>query len=221
MLRRAPRFCVSCGERLVRKWIPQEGRRRPICPRCKTIAYENPKVLVTTIVANSDQVLLCQRVQSPARNRWSAPTGFAECGETLEEAAVREIREETGLRIAADRLSLYGVTTLEDICQVYIAFRVEVDNVELERGPECKDVRFFSETQLPWERLAYPEMIGFFRLFFRERHSGAQAIHLTHLKARRIVRKSYKIAAVESRVEADRPPKRRSRGTRATDTTSS
>jgi 8-oxo-dGTP diphosphatase len=57
-----------------------------------------PAVAVGVILLDGDQVLLVQRAHPPAAGRWSVPGGRVELGESLEEAAARELLEETGLR---------------------------------------------------------------------------------------------------------------------------
>jgi 8-oxo-dGTP diphosphatase len=65
-------------------------------------AYPNrPLVAVGAVVFNKDKVLLVLRAKPPAENHWTIPGGCVELGETLQEAAEREIREETGLIIRA------------------------------------------------------------------------------------------------------------------------
>jgi 8-oxo-dGTP pyrophosphatase MutT (NUDIX family) len=120
-----------------------------------------------------------------------------ECGETLEEAAVREIREETNICIRPEDLNLYALSTIRDLNEVYVSFRATSQELTPTPGLECLDVRYFSEEELPWEQLAYPPMIGFFRLFFRERRAGAFSIHLTQLDAVEIARRSYRIGTVD------------------------
>lgn len=204
-------FCAHCGSPLRRHWFAEAQRARRVCTRCTTIAYENPKVLVTTIVTCNQRVLLCLRADPPSRDRWTAPTGFMECGETLEEAAAREIFEETKVPVRPNDLRLYALSTLRDISEVYVSFRATVDNPRVECGPECLDVRYFSEEAFPWDRLAYPEMIGFFRLFFRERRTGAFSIHLTHLDAAGIFRSSHQVTALEHIAEAPRAKGKRAK----------
>lgn len=209
MTRPSLRFCTHCGAALKRRWSPRERRRRRICPQCNTVAYRNPKVLVTTIVTCRDEVLLCKRAEPPAQGRWNAPTGFMECGETLEEAAAREILEETQVHLDPEELRLYAVSTLRNIGEVYVSFRASVEDPRVRCGSECIEIRYFSEEEFPWDGLAYPEMIGFFRLFFRERHAGTFSIHQTHLDSREITRSSYRIAGIESIKEVRKLRRRR------------
>jgi mutator protein MutT len=56
-----------------------------------------PEVCVGAIAVEADQILLIRRGQQPSRGYWSVPGGRVETGETLAEAVVRELLEETGL----------------------------------------------------------------------------------------------------------------------------
>ncbi len=60
---------------------------------------DRPIVGVGGVVIRDGQVLLVQRAQEPLSGKWTLPGGAVELGETLEEAVVRELREETGLEV--------------------------------------------------------------------------------------------------------------------------
>ncbi|HKT80451.1 MAG TPA: NUDIX hydrolase [Vicinamibacterales bacterium] len=60
---------------------------------------ERPIVGVGAVVIDATRVLLVKRKQPPLQGEWTLPGGAVELGETLEEAVVREIREETGLDV--------------------------------------------------------------------------------------------------------------------------
>lgn len=60
---------------------------------------ESPIVGVGAVVFDADCVLLVRRAKAPLAGEWSLPGGAVELGETLEEALVREVAEETGLRV--------------------------------------------------------------------------------------------------------------------------
>jgi len=70
-----------------------------ICPHCgkQMSRYRNPVPTVDIIVNINGSVVLIERRNPPYG--WALPGGFVDYGETLEEAAVREAREETGLEL--------------------------------------------------------------------------------------------------------------------------
>ena len=61
----------------------------------------NPRVAVGAVVFKEECVLLVRRGRAPAKDLWAIPGGSVEIGETLQEAAEREILEETGIQIRA------------------------------------------------------------------------------------------------------------------------
>lgn len=71
------------------------------CPSCGAVVarYRNPFPTVDIIIASGDRVVLIERRHEPPG--WALPGGFVDYGETLEAAAVREAREETGLELSA------------------------------------------------------------------------------------------------------------------------
>ncbi len=62
---------------------------------------ELPRVAVGTVVIHSQSILLVQRGTPPARGEWSIPGGKIRLGETMQEAAEREVLEETGIVVRA------------------------------------------------------------------------------------------------------------------------
>ena len=60
---------------------------------------DRPIVGVGVVVFRADRVLLIKRAKEPVSDRWSIPGGAQEIGETVREAALREVAEETGLEV--------------------------------------------------------------------------------------------------------------------------
>jgi len=60
---------------------------------------KTPMVGVGTVIVRDGHVLLVKRANAPAAGKWSIPGGLVHVGETVEEAAKREVREESGLRV--------------------------------------------------------------------------------------------------------------------------
>lgn len=63
-----------------------------------------PLCAVGAIVLDKGALLLVKRDREPAKGQWSLPGGRVESGETLREALVREVREETGVEVDVDGL---------------------------------------------------------------------------------------------------------------------
>lgn len=65
---------------------------------------ETPKLMVDVVIPSERGVVLIRRGSEPYQGQWALPGGFVEVGETVEEAAVREAAEETGLAVEVARL---------------------------------------------------------------------------------------------------------------------
>jgi ADP-ribose pyrophosphatase YjhB (NUDIX family) len=98
-----------------------DNRERLVCPDCGHIDYQNPKIVVGSVVISGDAVLLCRRAIEPRRGFWTLPAGYLELGETLEEAAAREAEEEAQAAIELD--GILGVFSIARIGQVQVIFR--------------------------------------------------------------------------------------------------
>jgi ADP-ribose pyrophosphatase YjhB (NUDIX family) len=177
------KYCSECGSVLTFRRVLAEQRERYICDSCGRTHYQNPRVIVGCIVYCGDQILLCRRGEAPAKGQWAIPAGYLECGETLEAGAAREIWEETGVTVDPEKLELCLVVNMTDIEQVAIAFRIEFKDKPIARaGPECLDVAFMSESEIPPGQFAWQESMGEgARLFFEELRSRKFSIHLASI----------------------------------------
>ncbi|MFZ5569791.1 MAG: NUDIX hydrolase [Thermodesulfobacteriota bacterium] len=143
------KYCHACGTRLIETVV--EGRPRKFCATCQEPAYENPLPASCLVVADhDDRILLVRRGVEPKIGFWCLPGGFMEIDESPEEAALRELKEETGLMGTIDRL--LGVATTpsrmyRSVLMVgYLVIRFEGAPVA---GDDAVDIGFFDQRELP------------------------------------------------------------------------
>jgi ADP-ribose pyrophosphatase YjhB (NUDIX family) len=140
--------------------IPEgDNRERMICADCGHVAYENPKVVVGSVVVSGDAILLCRRAIEPRLGFWTLPAGYLELGETIEEGAAREAWEEAEADIVLD--GILGVFTISRIGQVQVIFRARFADAGEPRfaaGPESLEVALFPWRQIPWQDIAFPSV---------------------------------------------------------------
>jgi len=85
-----------------------------------------PEVCVGAVAVDADRLLLVRRGRGPAAGEWSIPGGRVEPGETLAEAVVREVAEETGLEAVCDSLVGWVERVADDHHFVILDFRATV-----------------------------------------------------------------------------------------------
>lgn len=140
--------------------IPEgDNRERQICATCDYVAYENPKVIVGSVVVAGDAVLLCRRAIEPRRGYWTLPAGYLELAETLEEGAAREAMEEAEADIVLD--GILAVFSIARIGQVQVIFRARFADAAAPRfaaGPESLEVALYRWDAIPWDTIAFPSV---------------------------------------------------------------
>jgi ADP-ribose pyrophosphatase YjhB (NUDIX family) len=143
--------------RFVRRIPEGDDRERVMCADCGHIAYENPKVIVGSVVVADDRVLMCRRAIEPRQGYWTLPAGYMEMGETLEEGARREAMEEAEAAITIE--GILGVFDVARIGQVQVIFRARfTGELSFCPGPESLDVRLFRWDEIPWDEIAFPSV---------------------------------------------------------------
>lgn len=173
------RYCSGCGAPLAHEVPAGDDRLRGVCRACGRIHYENPRVQVSVVPIRDDRILWMRRADEPRAGFWALPSGFMELGETLQEAAAREAREEVGIELEKSALTLYTVGAIDWISEVYVVFRAQLPSEAIiTPGPEALEVALFAEDELPWDQLAFPEIIPSVRQLYREVQSGSYGIYV-------------------------------------------
>ena len=144
------KYCGQCGAAVEERLA--FGRMRAVCPACGTVHFEDPKVAVGVVVSYLGGIVLAKRNHEPKLGAWSFPSGFVEVGEPLEDAAAREVEEETGLNVRIERLLGAYSTPGERV--VFLAYAGTAVGGTMAPGEECQDVAIFPPDALP--DLAFP-----------------------------------------------------------------
>ncbi|MFH1416734.1 MAG: NUDIX domain-containing protein [Planctomycetota bacterium] len=143
------KYCSQCGESVAVREI--DGKHRDVCPSCDTVFYQNPLPVASSVVLNKDrQVLLVKRRNEPHKGMWCLPIGFAETGETIADAAGRELKEEAG--IEARKVRLLDSDSFESEFYgdlLIVSFEMEKVGGEEAPGDDAEEVRYFPLDVLP------------------------------------------------------------------------
>ena len=143
-------FCSQCGTRLRRRLL--YGRERGWCPQCGRIDFRAPQVGVAALVRDErGRVLMVKRgPEATQPGKWSLPAGFMDYGEGMREAAVRELREETGLEAEMGD-PVHAAANFHDPekLSVCIWFAAAVTGGELAAGSDAADAGWFPPDDPP------------------------------------------------------------------------
>ena len=145
------RFCPYCSTELVPRQDLGEHEVHPTCEACGYIAYRNPKPCAGALVVRDGRVLLVKRAKEPFLGWWDVPGGYLEYDEPPDEAARRELREETGYEIRITGLvgiysSRYGSDGQRTLDVIYLA---EVKGGEECPGSDAAAIGWFAPSELP------------------------------------------------------------------------
>jgi ADP-ribose pyrophosphatase YjhB (NUDIX family) len=157
------KYCPRCGSPLGEG---DDGERTvPWCPACKRFYYSNPVPCVTALLETDKGILLILRGKEPKAGWWALPGGFLDVGESPEEGARREFKEETGLD--ALELELIGLTSQHSDrfgTVVYAGYAVRRYDGELRPGTDAVEARFFPRDRLP--EIAFDSLKDMLALYF-------------------------------------------------------
>ena len=138
-------YCSTCGEK--NNFGHIDGAVRYHCQKCKAIHYQNPKPTATLICTQNEKILFVKRAFNPGKGEWSLPGGFLELGETLEQGAIRELKEETNLDGNVIKFigncSIFGDILL-------LGLEIKVDNWDnLVAGDDALEAELFEIKECP------------------------------------------------------------------------
>lgn len=112
---------------------------------------KSPRITVDGLIVKDKSILLVERKYPPFEGKWALPGGFVEYKETVEDAVIRELFEETALKTKIDYL--LGVYSKPDRDPrghtITIAYKLNIVNGDLKSGDDAKDAKFFDFDMLP------------------------------------------------------------------------
>lgn len=116
------------------------------------------------IVLIDNKLLLVKRRYPPCKGQWALPGGMVDLRETVEETAVREVREETGVDCEVEKL--VGVFSRPDRDPrgrtIGICYHCRAKNMPLDRSEEAEEIKLFSLEEIPALAFDHNDMVTAF-----------------------------------------------------------
>ena len=172
-------YCPQCGVEFAKNEQERfnNEQKNIRCGNCPFVFYNNPNPAVSAIIKNTKgEVLLTKRGIEPFKGDWDLPGGFVDYGELPDEAMLRELEEELGIKKVIDMnfLDMYSVDYInegredEKMNVLNIVFEVFVDESEINGAKDdIEEFEFFSIEKLP-KNIAFDEQKKFFESVFGE-----------------------------------------------------
>jgi NAD+ diphosphatase len=162
----ATKFCIVCGG----ESIGENNLRK--CKKCGIRRFINPSPATGAIIIKDHKFLLTKRAREPEKGSWDIPGGFTEPGETFEQAIVREIFEEMGVKVTSvkyfnsqfDYYKFDGI--VDDI--IVVNFLVEVDSFDFKPDDDITETKFFGEDEMPYNDIKFPSVRNTIREYYKQ-----------------------------------------------------
>ncbi len=147
------KFCPQCGGALEKRLLKAGEPERLVCRVCGFVFYIDPKLATIALVPLDGGVVMVRRGIDPGYGLWVVPGGFVDIGELVEEAVVRETREEAHLQVRVRRL--LNIYSYRDSPTVVVAYLTEYVAGELAAGDETLEARVFRPEEIPWDQIPF------------------------------------------------------------------
>lgn len=177
------KYCNACGSSVEHRVPAGDHLPRHICGNCGHIQYFNPRIIVGCIPEWEDgRILMCRRNIEPRHGLWTFPAGFMELGETSAQGAAREAMEESQADVEVGEL--LAMINVPYVSQLYVVHRGRMRSAHHGPTPESSETRLMSESEIPWDEIAFPTVLHSLRFFYADRAAGRQLIHTLDLAQR-------------------------------------
>jgi len=152
-------YCPRCKS----EKVLYDGLKGYSCDDCGWLFFQNVATAVGVIMEYKDKLLFVVRNKDPQKGKLDLPGGFLDPGESIEQAAKREIREEIG--IAIDKLEYFGsypsIYEYEGIpyntCDVILVTRIS--NLPTDFSEEVKEIKVLKPEEINLNKIAF-ESVG-------------------------------------------------------------
>jgi len=174
------KHCRACGSAVLYR-LPDDGdtKLRAICTECHLVHYENPLNVVGTVPHFGERVLLCKRNIEPRKGKWTLPAGFMELGESTSEGAARETFRRSWCAFQ-NGLSFYSHERAPRGSGPSLLL-AELENEQFDPGFETQEAKMFSETEIPWDDLAFRTVQETLKHYFADKKSGNFGVHTLNI----------------------------------------
>lgn len=154
--------CSYCGH----SFLAEQLSWPRTCQRCREVEYRNPIPVIIVLLPTYDQgLLVTQRGIEPQKGAWALTSGFMEIGELPEEAAVRELFEETKIIVSAEELRHFGFAKTPDLLLLFLALKRFLTNEEIKSFEPTEEV-LSAKTIYGPETLAFSSHTEMVRRYF-------------------------------------------------------
>ncbi len=141
-------YCFQCGNALEIRII--DHRDREICPACGWVYYAQLKTGAAVIIEKDSKLLLLQRNHQPWKGSWMLPAGYVEADEDPQDAAKREVLEETSLVVEdIEFLNAYYFSDDPRGNGVAFVYRAKAISGEIKISEEANAAEYFSWQEIP------------------------------------------------------------------------
>jgi ADP-ribose pyrophosphatase YjhB (NUDIX family) len=175
-------FCPSCGQRVVVRIPEGDHLPRHVCDACKTIHYQNPRIIAGCVIETEGKILMCKRAIEPRLGFWTIPAGFMENGESVQNAAAREAVEEALAHVRIG--SLLAIVNVLHANQVHITFRASLAVPTYGVGPESLETALYDESEIPWPQIAFLSVEFALQRYLEDRRLGVERTHFSDIDLR-------------------------------------
>ena len=168
------RYCPVCGS----AHFEPSSEKSKKCRDCGFEYFMNSSAATVAIIEDRQgRVLVARRANNPARGTLDLPGGFCDCGESAERGVVREVMEETGLRVSEVRylFSLPNVYPYSgmDICTTDLFFLCRVEEGTPKAMDDAAELMWVSWKDLHPEDFGLASISNGVRLLLAKRGLGA------------------------------------------------